>query len=555
MKLLNLFIFFTIFLGSYYSVSGYGILLSKLLLQEKKKKEFININVVSFFFTGLSLLIPVSFFNYIFFGFNLTVNCFILILGCIIFFFNVRILSVIKVSILPSCLFVGLLISKTHDDFALYHFQYLKELGDNALKLGLANIDTRYGYSSLFSYIQGIFILPYYGLKFFHIPVYLIYTSLINYLFFKSFYVKNNKKFLIIFLEIFLIIKFKRLSEFGYDYIVQFLLIYLFVEFYTLAKKTKENIFANLIIYLSTIAFKVISIFFLPIILFFLYKEKKYFIECLKNKLYFLFLFFILFIIIFDSFLKTGCLHYAFLNTCLSSTTISWAVDISLLESNANMIMLWAKGFYHQGPDRVEDPVFYLKNFSWIFNWLYTHFYKKIFDSILLIFLIFIFLYFFKKIKKIYEREKNIIYFLLLSLLFWLLVLPQFRFGISIIVLLTFFTLKFFFRKDIYIKKNQFILILIFLLIYFNYMNILRIKEEFSRNDEYKYINFPFFPVTEKQYLVRYTSANNGYFSPVNNQHQDHCFNLPTICSASNIDLLFYDVFHRKIIFIKKNNG
>ena len=147
-------------------MSGYGILFNKLLLQVKKKKEFINISVVSFFFTGLSLLIPISFFNYIFFGFNLIVNCFILILGFLIFFFNVRILSVIKVSILPSCLFVGLLISKTHDDFALYHFQYLKELSDNALKLGLANIDVRYGYSSLFSYIQGIFILPYYGLNF-----------------------------------------------------------------------------------------------------------------------------------------------------------------------------------------------------------------------------------------------------------------------------------------------------------------------------------------------------------------------------------------------------
>jgi hypothetical protein len=553
MELLNLFIFFIIFLSSYYSVVGYGIFFSKFL--PYPKKNFTEIDLSSFFFTGLSILLLVGFFNHIFFGFNLIVNCFFLIFGFIIFFFNIRILTVIKISILPLCLFIGLLISKTHDDFALYHFQYLKELSDGTLKLGLANIDVRYGYSSLFSYIQGLFILPYYGLKFFHIPIYLIYTSLINYLFFKFFEVKDNKKFLIIFLEIFLIIKFKRLSEFGYDYIVQFLLIYLFVEFYTFAKKNKEKVFINLVVYLSAIAFKVISVFFLPIILFFLNKEKKYFIECMKTRSYFLFLLFIFFIIIFDSFLKTGCLHYSFLNTCLSSTIISWAVDISSIESNANMIKLWAKGFYHQGIDRVEDSVLYLKNFSWIFNWLHIHFYKKILDSILIIVLIFIFLYFFKKIKKIYEHEKNIITFLLLSLFFWLLVLPQFRFGISIIVLLIFFILKFFFRKDIYIQKNQFILILVFLLIYFNYMNMLRIKEEFSRNDEYKYVNFPFFPVTEKQYLVRYTSANNRYFSPVNNQHQDHCFNLPTICSASNIDLLFYDVFHRKIIFIKKNNS
>lgn len=553
MELLNLFIFFIIFLSSYYSLVGYGIFFRKFL--PHPKKNFTEIDLPSFFFTGLSILLPVGFLNYILFGFNFIANCFILILGLGIFFFNIRMLTVVKISILPSCLFIGLLISKTHDDFALYHFQYLKELSDGTLKLGLANIDVRYGYSSLFSYIQGLFILPYYGLKFFHIPIYLIYTSLINYLFFKFFEVKDNKKFLIIFLEIFLIIKFKRLSEFGYDYIVQFLLIYLFVEFYTFTKKNKENIFINLVVYLSAIAFKVISVFFLPIIFFFFIKEKKYFIECIKKKSYFLFLLFLFFIIIFDSFLKTGCLHYSFLNTCLSSTTISWAIDISSIESNANMIKLWAKGFYHQGTDRVEDPLLYLKNFSWIFNWLYIHLYKKILDSVLIVVLIFFFLFFFKKIKKNYEDEKNIISFLLLSLFFWLLILPQFRFGISIIVLLIFFILKFFFRKDIYIKKNQFILIIISLLIYFNYMNILRIKEEFSRNDEYKYVNFPFFPVTEKQYLVRYTSVNNRYFSPVNNQHQDHCFNLPTICSASNIDLLFYDVFHRKIIFIKKNNS
>jgi hypothetical protein len=103
--------------------------------------------------------------------------------------------------------------------------------------------------------------------------------------------------------------------------------------------------------------------------------------------------------------------------------------------------------------------------------------------------------------------------------------------------------------RDIYVKK-KFVLIMIFLLVYFNYMNILRIKEEFIRNDEYKFVNFPFFPASDKQYLVRYTSANNRYFSPVNKQHQDHCFNLPTICSSSNIDLLFYDIFYRKIIFI-----
>ena len=104
---------------------------------------------------------------------------------------------------MPACLFIGLLISKTHDDFVLYHFQYLKELSDNTFKFGLGNIDLRYGYSSLFSYLQGVFILPYYGLKFFHVPIYLIYVSLVNYLFFKTLETNNDKKFLVFFLQIF----------------------------------------------------------------------------------------------------------------------------------------------------------------------------------------------------------------------------------------------------------------------------------------------------------------------------------------------------------------
>ncbi len=92
----------------------------------------------------------------------------------------------------------------------------------------MVNLDSfvRYGYSSMFAYIQGFFYLPYFELQLFHVPVYLVYVALCSFLYdYKN--EKNEKK--IIFFSIVtllvLLIKFTRLSEYGYDYISQFILI------------------------------------------------------------------------------------------------------------------------------------------------------------------------------------------------------------------------------------------------------------------------------------------------------------------------------------------
>ena len=85
-------------------------------------------------------------------------------------------------------------------------------------------------------------------------------------------------------------------------------------------------------------------------------------------------------------------------------------------------------------------------------------------------------------------------------------------------------------------------------------MNILRIKEEFRRNDEYKYIEFPFFPLSQKNYIISYNSQNKEYFMPIQKE-LGSCFNLPTLCSVIDIDFKYYSFFDRKIIFIKKVNS
>ena len=171
--ILNTTIYFVFLILSFYSFIGYGIFYQKIICREKVELN----NIFNYFFFGIILLLPMGFFNY-------------LILGNILWF-NLIIFLFRKISkdksyliiILSLVFFSGILISKTHEDFSVYHFQHLKELSDSYLKLGLGNLDERYVYSSNFSYLQLIFQLPYYGLKLINIPSFLIYLSLIGYLF------------------------------------------------------------------------------------------------------------------------------------------------------------------------------------------------------------------------------------------------------------------------------------------------------------------------------------------------------------------------------------
>ena len=171
-----------------------------------------------------------GFFSYFLFGVNKIFNIFLLIFGIIFFFRNSKIdKNLFYLCLYLLILFTGIITSKSHDDFTLYHFQYFKELVNLPIKIGIGNLDIRYSYSSMFVFIQTLFFFPYFEFNFFHIPSFLIFSSLIGYLF-TTFESKNkiSINFLKALLSIFLLIKFNRLSEFGYDFIGQFLLILIF---------------------------------------------------------------------------------------------------------------------------------------------------------------------------------------------------------------------------------------------------------------------------------------------------------------------------------------
>lgn len=541
MIFINTTIFFLIYILGYISISEYGSFFNKFFKVHEKE------NFTTNFFFGLIIIFFLSFLIRATIGYNEYINVGILLFGITLSFKNLR--TKIKYLVIPCLLFPGILISKTHDDFVLYHYSYLNEFSQSNLILGLGNIDPRYSYSSLFVYIQAIFKLPTFDLAFFHVPIFLVYSGLINYLFFKYHSCKNNFiKFFIFFIHIFLLIKFKRLGEFGYDYLVQFILIFIFIELYQKGNDPDYN-FKKILLFLFLISTKITAIFFSPIILFFLYIKN--FFHNLRIK-YFYFLLIFLVINFTHNFLNIGCIHYVIPLTCFSSDNISWVISVQEFQKDQEMIYLWAKNFYHQYTvERIEDKISYLKNFIWIKHWFYRHFIEKIIESILIIFFLYFFLYLFTR-KKLFESKeikklRFIFFAVLISVFIWFLLLPQFRFGFFIIYLLIFFLLNLF-TKRILILSNKFYTYLICVVIlFFIVNNLIRINSEFKRQDEFKYKNFPWFQLVDRQFKTKLT-GDLLYFVPTDKILS--CYNIPSICSLNSIKIKSNNYLHRNIYII-----
>lgn len=540
MIFINTTIFFLIYILGYISISEYGSFFNKFLKVHKKE------NFTTNFFFGLIIIFFLSFLIRTTIGYNEYINVVILLFGIILSFKNLK--TKIKYLVIPCLLFPGILISKTHDDFVLYHYSYLNEFSQSNLILGLGNIDPRYSYSSLFVYIQAIFKLPTFDLAFFHVPIFLVYSGLINYLFFKYHSCKNNfTKFFIFFIQIFLLIKFKRLGEFGYDYLVQFILIFIFIELYQKGNDPDYN-FKKFLLFLFLISTKITAIFFSPIILFFLY-IKNFFHNLRIKYLYFLLIFLV--INFTHNFLNSGCIHYVIPLTCFSSDNISWVISVQEFQKDQEMIYLWAKNFYHQyGVERIEDKISYLKNFTWIKHWFYRHFIEKIIDSILLIFFLYFFLYPFTR-KKLFESKEIkkltfTFFIVLVSVCIWFLSLPQFRFGFFIVYLLFFFLLSLIFQRSFIVTKKFYTYTIIFSFLFFLSSNLTRIYSEYKRVDHYSYADFPKFNLINREY--RQILFNDfGYFEPSDKVYS--CYNVPSICST-NIIKINVSNFMNKNFFI-----
>ena len=77
---------------------------------------------------------------------------------------------------------------------------------------------------------------------------------------------------------------------------------------------------------------------------------------------------------------------------------------------------------------------------------------------------------------------------------------------------------------------------LILVVVLFNIRNLDRINDEFKRNDYYKFTNFPFFAIDEKEYYSEKTPSGLVIYKT-----KGHCWNTPSPCT-SNIEKFGFEI-------------
>ena len=527
------------------SIIGYGAFIIK------NQSNIKSYNIFNYFFLGIIALLILSVIYYILIPNNKLINLFILVIGLIL---NYKLLSFKEVKfifLITILLYSGLLISKTHEDFSVYHFQHIKELSDGYIKFGLSNLDHRYFYASIFSYIQTLFILPYFDYYLINIPIYSIYLSLIGYFLFEI--IKKKKiNILNLFFLIFLVVKFKRFSEFGYDYIGQFLLIYIFAEYVANSSRVqlyKEKIKGILFFFLS-ILIKISNIYFAPIIIFIFFSKKKIFKKIFFEKFFLLTSFLFLFIFTINSLLKTGCVNYLIKESCLEDRK-EWAVEYDIIEGTKKLSLNWSRGFYHQEKSNKIKENEYNQNFNWVKNWFQIHFLAKILPNLAIIISILLIInYLIGLNRKKIKSNNKLLSLVIFTNFIWFYLFPQFRFGIAGLSLLTFLLFIKFFPQSSKFNYSRVKILIIISLIYFNYSNIIRINNEFKREDIYKFSNFPYFSLPNFDFVTYETNGIKYNVSKSNNNFWRSCYNSNIIC-VNHDDEITIKKKDRKLFIIK----
>ena len=518
------------------SFSGFG----KFLSSNSNKYFFLNVLL------GYLIISSIITLFHFFFKINLFLSVIIFTLGLLFFFYNNKInfFSFLKVKNIHYVVIILLLIpiylsQKYHEDFGYYHLPYAIGLIEEKIIFGFANIDKPYVYNSIWLNLYSIFFLSDKNFNFLTLPTFLLFLNFITFsvgqVISKN-KVENSDYFLIITLFYF-ILKFTRISEFGFDLpaiIFSILSIYYFIKFSeaNLFEEKKEYFFLNSAFAVFSILIKLstLPLILLPTYLFF--KNFKNLNPYVFNlKFCFIYVFVIIFLI--QQFIYSGCLFFPTNFTCLN---VSWFNEENLKLSNE--LQLVNKSYFHVAKE-IYSPDEYLKNFNWLIFWLKRNFVEIIEHLLTIVFPIILFFIFLKKKKKssFLFKEKFILYFfLVIGFLFWLNFSPVYRFATHLFVTLVFVVLIRYLMNKKFSKKIFLFFTMIF--IFFNFSkNILRLVETDDIFIGIKKI--------ENKYVLNEKNLNQiiKIYRPdvkknsINSWQGRLCWNTPFICSYYKLEV------------------
>ena len=540
--MINLLIFFCSFIFLLTSIIGYGVLFNNLCF--KKLDDLYSENSIFVGFYGLFFVTLISLFTSLFFQHNFIHNIILHCIGVLFLIFlpieNKKkfLFYILSIAIL---LFTALLISKTHDDFSYYHLPFTKYLTEQKIIFGMGHLNHGYNLLSSLFFLNSVFYLPFIEYYSFHFPL-LFFLIFFNFFILRETLKTSNKdvlKFLYIFAFVFFNLSFNRIAEYGTDKAGQLLIVILIIKLfqYICFDTDKKNI-TKLLFLVPLLALCIsLKTYFLPYILL---GTLIILIDNIKFNLFkkiflskaFLFFSVLLILNFLHHFVSTGCIISPLPFTCFGELTI-WGKDLDVINGLSIWLEQWAKA--GAGPNfRVENINEYIANIRWVPHWFEKYFLVKFLDQLAILISAFIVVFFilkkfeFKRNNIILNRNFYYFYFLLVVIfLIWFLKHPTLRYGgYSIVFLVLSIPVAVFFdkikdKKKFY-KKLNFLIILIIVL--FNFKNIDRIYKELERGDLYKFTNFPFFAIDEKDFSSKKFDSGLTIFSA------HHCWATPSPC-------------------------
>ena len=495
------------------SVIGYGLLFQNIL------SNSIDIEFEYNLLGSLFFLISLSYLTHFFFNHGYIHNLTIIILGIISFiFYSFKKKLLLKEYLRYICfvfgiLVVALLAVKTHDDFPYYHFPYTYYLTQENLIIGVGNLVHAFRTPSSIFYLNSLFYLPIIEYFTFSMGAILIlgFSNLILIFKLKNDY--HNKKydfvFYLTFLSfLFINIFFYRIAEHGTDRSAQILILILFIEILSLYRESTDEtkIFSRILILFGLIiSLKAFYILYLLVLIpVFLKFKKRTFLDLFRNFYFYIFGslgFFLVLVNIFNS----GCIIYPVSISCFSN--LEWSLINEAKLSN-DWFEQWAKA--GAGPNyRVDNPENYIKGFNWVSNWVDMYFFNKVSDflfGVLLLLLIVFFTFYSKKRINIKIKKQNyIIYFIAIIIFFeWFYNHPSLRYGgYSLIALIIFIPFSIFFSRFVSIKffKEKIIVLIILSLVIFVGRNVNRIDNE-AKKYNYNLFSNPYYRLDKVHFRV-----------------------------------------------------
>ncbi len=221
-----------------------GNISSVLIFQSNSK--YLDIYEQGFF--GIIFLVFLSFVFHIFFPLNIIVNAIIFIF--IIFIFipknkdNFNLIKNLDLKIISVSLLVVFLMTlkyKPNEDYGYYHLPYIINLTSEKIIFGLANLQPQFAWNSSWLNFSSLFNLPFIELKGTQLSNSVLYFFTIAFFLSRLHHSKSKNSFSYLFLLLlttYVIIKFSRITEHGFDFPAN---IFLLLAFYYFLKIFEED--------------------------------------------------------------------------------------------------------------------------------------------------------------------------------------------------------------------------------------------------------------------------------------------------------------------------